>query len=317
MEETSSGDLMQTRRLRLGDVVDDYCPRERRLSNHVIVAMVEDAIKQTRCTTCDFEHPYKEGKLPARRKKKDATAALYQQVLDGMTEKPPVAPSAPIVADEAITADPPPVPSEPLAARPAAANLRSGTRTRHHAAAATIAADVPAVAESGPTSPPAPPSIPSMSSKPSMSSNAEGSLTAASSNPASSGADGPSGIENEPLHRRTLIRATLPRPVGEVPARQAPTFTIREAARAPKFRRPFGRNARPQGGQAGQKNGGGGAMGRSGSHGPQARGKKGGSPQQGVHHFGQGHGHSHGQGGHQGAHHTKGRQGNQGNKRFK
>src|SRR5262249_3098818 len=98
---------MQTRRLRLGDVVDDYCPRERRLSNHVIVAMVDDAIKQTRCTTCDFEHPYKEGKLPARRKKKDATAALYQQVLDGMTEKPPEVPSAPIEVDEAVRADNP------------------------------------------------------------------------------------------------------------------------------------------------------------------------------------------------------------------
>ena len=67
---------MQTRRLRLGDVVDDYCPRERRLSNHVVVAMVDDAIKQTRCTTCDFQPPYKDGKLQARRKKKHATAVL-------------------------------------------------------------------------------------------------------------------------------------------------------------------------------------------------------------------------------------------------
>ena len=58
---------MQPRRLRLGDVVDDYCPRERRLSNHVIVAMIDDTIKQTRCATCDFEHPFKDGKVPARR----------------------------------------------------------------------------------------------------------------------------------------------------------------------------------------------------------------------------------------------------------
>ena len=29
---------MQERRLRLGDVLDDYCPREKRLSNHVIGA---------------------------------------------------------------------------------------------------------------------------------------------------------------------------------------------------------------------------------------------------------------------------------------
>jgi hypothetical protein len=71
---------MEQRPLRLGDIVDDYCPRERRLTNHVIVALVGDAIRQTRCTTCDTEHVYKEGRVP-RRRKKDETAALYEQVL--------------------------------------------------------------------------------------------------------------------------------------------------------------------------------------------------------------------------------------------
>jgi hypothetical protein len=71
---------MEQRTLRLGDVVDDYCPRERRLTNHAIVALVGDAIRQTRCTTCDSEHVYKHGRVP-RRKKKDETAALYDQVL--------------------------------------------------------------------------------------------------------------------------------------------------------------------------------------------------------------------------------------------
>jgi hypothetical protein len=59
---------MEQRRLRLGDILDDYCPRERRVTNHVVVAMIEDDIKQTRCTTCDAEHPYKGGKAPRRRK---------------------------------------------------------------------------------------------------------------------------------------------------------------------------------------------------------------------------------------------------------
>jgi hypothetical protein len=39
---------MQERRLRLGDVLDDYCPREKRLSNHVIVALVGDEVRTTR-----------------------------------------------------------------------------------------------------------------------------------------------------------------------------------------------------------------------------------------------------------------------------
>ena len=29
---------MEQRRLRLGDILDDYCPRERRVTNHAIVA---------------------------------------------------------------------------------------------------------------------------------------------------------------------------------------------------------------------------------------------------------------------------------------
>jgi uncharacterized membrane protein YgcG len=59
---------MEQRRLRLGDILDDYCPRERRVTNHVVVAMIEDEIKQTRCSTCDAEHPYKGGKAPRRKK---------------------------------------------------------------------------------------------------------------------------------------------------------------------------------------------------------------------------------------------------------
>jgi hypothetical protein len=62
---------MEQRPLRLGDIVDDYCPRERRLTNHAIVAIVEQTIRQTRCTTCDTEHVYKDGRLPRRRKGSD------------------------------------------------------------------------------------------------------------------------------------------------------------------------------------------------------------------------------------------------------
>lgn len=77
---------MEQRQLRLGDVLDDYCPRERRLTNHVIVAMVQDEIKHTRCKTCDAEHPYKGGKAPARRRKSEAPGALYQAVLSTKPE---------------------------------------------------------------------------------------------------------------------------------------------------------------------------------------------------------------------------------------
>jgi hypothetical protein len=83
---------MDQRRPRLGDIIDDYCPRERRLSNHVIVAIIDDDVKQTRCTTCDADHPYKGARVPPRRKKAEAPAALYQQVLNGAQEQPAAPP---------------------------------------------------------------------------------------------------------------------------------------------------------------------------------------------------------------------------------
>jgi len=95
---------MEQRPLRLGDIVDDYCPRERRITNHVIVALIGDAIRQTRCTTCEAEHAYKEAKVPKRRKKNE-TDALYEQVLAEVDPGARVAP-APVRAPEA---DPPAV----------------------------------------------------------------------------------------------------------------------------------------------------------------------------------------------------------------
>src|SRR5215211_1004081 len=76
---------MEQRRLRLGDILDDYCPRERRVTNHAVVAMIEEDVKQTRCATCDAEHAYKGARVPARRKK-ETPAALYKEVLAGMPE---------------------------------------------------------------------------------------------------------------------------------------------------------------------------------------------------------------------------------------
>ena len=112
---------MEQRPLRLGDILDDYCPRERRVTNHAVVAMIEEDVKQTRCTTCDTEHVYKGGKAP-RRKKSDTTGALYKEVLAGITDQDAPPPSA-IAAVEAVAAvdvdesnTPPPALVQPAAA---------------------------------------------------------------------------------------------------------------------------------------------------------------------------------------------------------
>ncbi|HUR33636.1 MAG TPA: hypothetical protein VM032_07555 [Vicinamibacterales bacterium] len=111
---------MQQRQPRLGDILDDYCPRERRLTNHVIVAMVGDTVKQTRCTTCDADHEYKHATLPRQRKKSEQSA-LYTQVLAGVTPKK----AGPVPLDDDLPEEdvpaPPAVPFIPPPAAPVAA----------------------------------------------------------------------------------------------------------------------------------------------------------------------------------------------------
>ena len=114
---------MQQRQPRLGDVLDDYCPRERRVTNHVVVAMIGDNVKQTRCTTCDADHEYKEAKVPRVRRKTEPPAALAAQgftvpKLHDHAAKPadaePAQPGEPMDADEA--------PAAPMAAMGEAAD---------------------------------------------------------------------------------------------------------------------------------------------------------------------------------------------------
>jgi hypothetical protein len=90
---------MQQRQLRLGDTLDDYCPRERRLANHTVVAMVGDEVRLTRCTTCDTEHPFKGGKAPRLRKKKTSVEAAYDEVLESVKPHTPGAAPSSSAAD--------------------------------------------------------------------------------------------------------------------------------------------------------------------------------------------------------------------------
>ena len=73
---------MEQRRVRLGDVIDDYCSRCRLIMNHGVVGMVGDEVKKVRCNTCLSEHQFRHGKLPARKKKE--TERLFQEVLKGI-----------------------------------------------------------------------------------------------------------------------------------------------------------------------------------------------------------------------------------------
>lgn len=77
---------------RLGDLIDDYCPRCRLLLNHAVASMVQDDVAKVICQTCFTEHPYRRGeggkkKLPSPR------ATLFDQVIANMSA--PVAPDPP------------------------------------------------------------------------------------------------------------------------------------------------------------------------------------------------------------------------------
>ena len=73
---------MESRRVRLGDVIDDYCPRCRLVMNHGVVGMIGDEIKKVRCNTCMSEHQFRHGQLPASRRK--AQGKLFEEVLKGI-----------------------------------------------------------------------------------------------------------------------------------------------------------------------------------------------------------------------------------------
>lgn len=200
---------MQQRQLRLGDILDDYCPRERRLTNHAVVAMVGDTVKQTRCTTCDAEHEYKNAKVPRQRRKSETPAALYAQV----------AASGP----KRVAHETPPLPHDAEA-------VDAGTVLNDALDAAPEANVDVEVAVPEPVAP-----VETASAHPVDESDADA--------PGDGDADVDEQDESrdeqdEPIHRR-LIRASLPRPEGQQPpARPIPEFTIRQPGGRPNRFRP-------------------------------------------------------------------------------
>lgn len=99
---------MEQRPLRLGDIVDDYCPRERRITNHAVVALVGDEIRQTRCSTCDVEHVYKQARAPRRGTAKDGSDAVTDNGSGQLVPKAAGAKDEPDVASNGASEKPEP-----------------------------------------------------------------------------------------------------------------------------------------------------------------------------------------------------------------
>lgn len=71
---------------RLGDVIDDYCVKCRRLTNHSIVSLVEAQAAKVRCRTCYHDHDYRHEQAPPTKKelkKAEAEAAALAAAAAG------------------------------------------------------------------------------------------------------------------------------------------------------------------------------------------------------------------------------------------
>src|SRR5512138_760384 len=92
---------MPDRAPRLGDVIDDYCPRCRLLLNHDVTSLFGSEVAKVTCRTCHNTHDYRHAQVPPKRKssRKEDKQSLIEQVLATMplppeTPPPPPAPAA-------------------------------------------------------------------------------------------------------------------------------------------------------------------------------------------------------------------------------
>jgi hypothetical protein len=85
---------------RLGDIIDDYCVKCKRIMNHSVVSCLNDEPAKVRCRTCHGDHDYRHEQAPPT-KADLRKAALFKEVLDrmGRGEEP--------AAADLPTADPP------------------------------------------------------------------------------------------------------------------------------------------------------------------------------------------------------------------
>jgi len=100
--------------LRLGDLIDDYCPRCKLLLNHAIASMMDGHAVKVICKTCYTEHAFRHGE--GGKKKAPAGMTLFEQVLSN------AAPAAPEDAAE---------PEEPAAAKKKRAAAPARYISRH------------------------------------------------------------------------------------------------------------------------------------------------------------------------------------------
>lgn len=99
-------------RVRLGDDIDDFCVKCKRVMNHSVVSILNDEPAKVRCRTCYSDHDYRHEQPPPP-KVDPRKAALFNQVLENVA--PGTAPAGP-------------EPEQALAEQPAAAKPGSKSK---------------------------------------------------------------------------------------------------------------------------------------------------------------------------------------------
>ena len=108
--------------LRLGDVIDDYCIKCRRLTNHSIVSMMKGEVAKVRCRSCYHDHDYLREQAPPSKKDLQKKAELFNAVLNSV--EPAAAAEAAALPETPAASEQPaeePAAEQPVAAEPAAA----------------------------------------------------------------------------------------------------------------------------------------------------------------------------------------------------
>ena len=75
------------RAARLGDDIDDFCVKCKRVMNHAVVSILKDLPAKVRCRTCHSDHDFR-NEQPPPPKVDPRKAALFNQVLENVTGLP-------------------------------------------------------------------------------------------------------------------------------------------------------------------------------------------------------------------------------------
>jgi len=83
---------------RLGDIIDDYCVKCKRIMNHAVVSLLHGEPAKVRCRTCHNDHDYRHEQAPPP-KADTRKQALFNEVLAKVA---PVSTPAAVVDDDLI-----------------------------------------------------------------------------------------------------------------------------------------------------------------------------------------------------------------------